>query len=313
MNVFAIVQRPGFPAYVHVHPNGRVYTATYTNPKGDAMRSRVFEYTADGTLLRSWTPPDQDLTKPRGVQVATSDARGRLVLLEKSRAQVLTLDVRTGEFLVQATIPDLPGGGAPIPNYATWGPDAALYVSDYGQPVIWRIPAAGGTPQAWFRSPRLDSPAGFGTTGLVWDAPRGSFLISQQSTGDLLDAGRGHLYRLPVRADGSPGALETVWSSAPLDLPDGFGVAQSGNVVLALLGTNQLVKLSPSGQVLERYDGRGSAVPFDGPSNATYLGSRVLVANQSPVLGDASHHVVLDVETGEPGAPVAVPAASVLR
>lgn len=312
--VFAKVQSPGFPAYVHVHPNGRVYAGTYTNPAGDTMRSRVFEYTSGGTLLRSWTVPGQDLTKPRGVQVAATDARGRLVLLEKSRARVLTLDVRTGRFQVQASIPDLPGGGHPIPNYATWGPGGALIVSDYGQAVIWRIPAAGGTPRPWFRSAKLEGVAGFGTTGIVYQPATRSFLISQQTSGDPLDLFRGHLYRLAVRADGRPGVLSTVWTAGgPLDLPDGFGIARSGNIYLALLGANKLVKLSPAGKVLARWSATGSAVPFDSPSNATFLGTRVLVANQSAILGDTSHHVILDVEVGERGAPVVVPKGSVLR
>ena len=43
----------------------------------------------------------------------------------------------------------------------------------------------------------------------------------------------------------------------------------------------------------------GSPVPFDTPSNATFLGSRVLVANQS-FTGDSSHHAILDVYVGEP-------------
>ena len=312
--VFAKVQSPGFPAYVHVHTNGRVYAGTYTNPAGDSMRSRVFEYTSGGTLLRSWTVPGQDLTEPRGVQVAASDARGRLVLLEKSRARVLTLDVRTGRFQAQATLPDLPGGGHPIPNYATWGPGGALFVSDYGQAVIWRIPAAGGTPRAWFTSKKLEGVAGFGTTGLVFEPATRSFLVSQQTSGDPLELFRGHLYRLRVRADGAPGALSTVWTAGgALDLPDGFGIARSGNIYLALLGANKLVKLSPTGKVLARWSATGSAVPFDSPSNATFLGTRVLVANQSAILGDASHHAILDVEVGERGAPVVVPRASVLR
>ena len=315
--VFAKVPKPGFPAYVHVHPNGRVYAATYTNPAGDSMRSRVFEWTASGTLLRSWTVPDQDLTAARGVQVATSDARGRLVLLEKSRSRVLTLDVTTGDFKVQATIPDLPGGGPAIPNYAAWGPDG-LYVTDYGQDVIWRIPAAGGTPRVWLRSEKLAG-SQFGTTGIVYEPARRSFLIAQQTTTDPLDLLRGHLYRLPVQADGSPGALQTVWTSGPMDLPDGFGVSRAGNIDLALLGTNQLVKLGPDGDVLDRFPempltgSNGSPVPFDNPSNATFLGTRVLVANQSAVSGTAANHVILDVEVGEPGAPVFIPRRATLR
>lgn len=315
--VFARVERPGFPAYVHAHPNGRVYGATYTNLAGDTMRSRVFEWTGRGTLLRSWTVPGQDLTVDRGVQVATSDAHGRLVLLEKSRSRVLTLDTRTGRFKVQATLPDLAGDGHPIPNYASWGPGGALFVSDYGQDVVWRIPARGGQPRVWFRSAALDGTE-FGTTGLVYEPARRAFLISQQTTSDPLDAMRGHLYRLPVTSDGRPGRLRTLWTSLPGELPDGFGVAASGNIYLALLGSNQLVKLGPQGAELVRFPelpltgANGSPVPFDGPSNATFHGTRVLVANQSPLLGDPRHHVILDVAVGERGAAPYVPVVSTL-
>ena len=54
----------------------------------------------------------------------------------------------------------------------------------------------------------------------------------------------------------------------------------------------------------------GSPVPFDGPSNATFRGTKVLVANQSPILGTRSHHALLEVEVGETGAPVHIPKQS---
>lgn len=313
--VLASVPPPGFPAYVHAHPNGRAYAGNYSDPKGDAMPARVFEWTASGTLLRSWTPPDQDLSVPRGVQVATSDARGRLVLLEKSRARVMTLDTTTGEFRTHATIPA--AGGTPIPNYATWGPDGALHVSDYGQPVLWRVPSGGGVPQPWFRSPRLAGTE-FGTTGLVYRPEQRAFLVAQMTTDALTDLKRGHLHRLEVGPDGTPGRLTTLWRSLPMELPDGFGVAASGHLYVALLGSNQLVRLAPDGTELERFPSlpltgdNGSAVPFDGPSCATFLGTRLLVANQAPVTGDAARHALLEVEAGEAGAAPHLPSNAVL-
>jgi len=51
----ATVPPPGFPARAYVAPNHRIYEGTYDNPSGDTVPSRVFEYLADGTLLRSWT------------------------------------------------------------------------------------------------------------------------------------------------------------------------------------------------------------------------------------------------------------------
>ena len=87
--VFARIQQPGFPAMAYVHPNGRVYAGTYVNPSCSSSRSRVFEYDGGGTLMRSWVVPGQNLSKEHGVQVATSDARGRLVLLDRSPARAL--------------------------------------------------------------------------------------------------------------------------------------------------------------------------------------------------------------------------------
>ena len=81
--VFSLVPSPGFPAYVHVHTNGRVYAGTYTD-SGSTAPSKVFEWTKDGTLLRSWRVPGQHLDEDHGVQVANQTRRGRLVLLETS-------------------------------------------------------------------------------------------------------------------------------------------------------------------------------------------------------------------------------------
>lgn len=320
--VFAHVQSPGYPAYAFVHRNGRVYAGTYTNPQGDSQRSRVFEWSRGGTLLRSWTVPGQHLSQDHGVQVANADAHGRLVLLEKSTSSVMTLNIRTGHFRTWATLPDLPTcapgttgpGCSPnaadypaIPNYATWGPGGALYVSDYGQAVIWKIPRGSVRPRVWFASAQLDG-SEFGTAGLVYRPGRRDLLISQQSTAtDGTVPTDGKLYRLPIRSSGRPGRLSTLWTSSPGDLPDGFGIARSGHVYVANAGlSNQLVELGPGGREIARFPQvpgtgeNGSAIPFDTPSSATFLGSRVLVANQS-FFGDTSHHAVLDVEVGERG------------
>ena len=274
---------PGFPAYVFAHRNGRVYAGTYTNPQGDSQRSRVFEWTRGGTLLRSWTVPGQDLAADRGVQVAAADAKGRLVLLEKSRSAVLTLNVKTGKFRRWATLPDLPTcatgakpcspnvvDGPAIPNYATWGPRGELYVTDYGQAVIWKIPRGTHRPRVWYASERLDGTE-FGTTGIVYRPGRRDLLVTQQST--ALDGSvptNGKLYRLPVRADGRPGTLETLWTSLPGELPDGFGVARSGRIYVANAGlTAQIVVLSAAGEELERFPQLPGAGDNGSPSRST--------------------------------------------
>ena len=314
--VFAMVEAPGFPAYAFAHRNGRVYAGTFTNPQGDSTPSLVREWRADGTQQRTWSVTGQDLSQDHGVQVANADRRGRLVLLEKSKARVMTLSTRTGSFRTWARLPDLPDvEGTPIPNYATWGPRGALFVTDYGQAVIWRIPRKTREPEPWFVSPALQGAAGFGTTGIVYRPQQRDLLITQQSVSDGSGLPtNGALYRLPIRKSGKPGTLSTMWTSQPGDLPDGFGIGRrTGRIYVANAGSsNQLVVLDRRGAELERFPAtpgsgeNGSPIPFDTPSNATFLGKRLMVANQS-FTGNTDHHAILDVYVGERGRPSYLP------
>lgn len=308
--VLALVPRPGFPAHAYVHPNGRIYAGTYTNPGGDTVPSRVFEYGDDGTLIRSWTVEGQNLDQPHGVQAATSDARGRIVLLDKSPPRVLLLDRGT-----EAQIPYARFEGSSIPNYAAWGPDGSLYVTDYERPILWRVPPGGGTPEPWLQDARLDGGGEFGTTGLELAPDRASLLVAQQSEagGAAGNPTTGRLFRVPIAADGKPGAMTQLWESDPVDGPDGFGIAKSGNVYLANLASNQIVVIGPGGNEIERFPSapgggeNGSSVPFDAPSSVSFLGTRAIVAQQAYVTGDPARQAILDVETGEEGLPELIP------
>jgi sugar lactone lactonase YvrE len=321
--LLALVPTPGFPALAYVHPNDRIYEGTYVNPMGDSERSRVLEYTGDGTLTRSWTVPGQDLSAEHGVQVATSDAGGRLVVLDRTPARALILDRNTGAFTRYATFADLapcppattgPNCSptlqdlAPVPNYGAWGPDGSLYVTDFHQGVIWRVPRGGGAAQIWLSDRRLDG-GQFGTTGIALAADRRTLLVAQGSSGGLggLNPTTGKLYSVEIRPGGGPGDLRELWESRPADLPDGFAIARSGRIYVPLAGlANQIAVLAPDGRELERFPEQpvsgdnGSAVPFDTPSSARFLGTRLIVANQS-FGGDAAHQALLDVEVGEPG------------
>lgn len=312
-HVLALVPRPGFPARAYVAPNRRIYEGTYDNPSGDSVPSRVFEYTPRGALQRSWTVRGQDLSQPHGVQVATSDSKGRLVLLDKSPARALLLDPRSGRQRTYATFADLPGDDPPTPNYAAWGPGGALYVTDYLQAVVWRVPPGGGAPKVWLADPRLDG-AEFGTTGIVLARDRKTLLIGQQSSagGGAGNPTTGRIYAAPLRAHGGA-RLRQLWESRPVDGPDGFALSRSGRIYVALTASNQIAVLSPEGSEIERFPGQplggenGSPVPFDNPSSATFLGRRLIVANQSFISGDPTHQALLDVYVGERGAPELIP------
>lgn len=323
--VLAMVQAPGRPANVVLHPNGRVYAGTFAGPQSDGLPSIVREWTRDGDLLRSWEVPGQDLAASHGVQVATVDARGRLVVLEKSTAKVMRLDLRTGRWSTYSRLRDLPacpsgqpGKGctpnlhdaAPIPNYAVWGPDGSLYLTDYGQAVLWRVPPGGGRARVWLADKRLDG-IELGTAGLALGPRRGALYVMQQTSFGLGDVTvtHGKLYRVPLRGERT---LTELWESRPMDLPDGFSFARSGRVYVANAGSNQLVVLDAAYDEVERVPAlpvtgdNGSSIPFDTPSNMTFAGRSVLVANQS-FLGTTRHHAILDVHVGERGVPLFVP------
>ena len=331
--LIARIPAPGYPASAYPHPNGRVYVGTYTNPRGDTLPSRVFEFNPDAKrLLRSWVVPGQDLTKDHGIQAATSDAAGRLVLLDKAPSRALILDPRTGDFSSYSTFADLApcSGGQtancsptsqdlpPFANYAAWGPGGELYVTDFQQAVVWRVPPGGGAATVWLADRKLDGQM-FGTTGIALAADRRTLVVAQGSSGGasggLTNPTTGKLYTVPITGDGSPGQLTQLWESAPTELPDGFGIAQSGRIYIALLNSNQIGVIAPDGREVERFpsspDGQnGSPAPFDSPSSAKFLGTRLMVPNQSFAAGDPNNQTLLDVETGEPGLPELIPAGA---
>jgi hypothetical protein len=333
--VLALVPPPGFPARAYVAPNGRIYEGTYDNPSGDSVPSRVIEYTGGGALLRSWTVRGQNLSTDHGVQVATSDSRGRLILLDRSPARALVLNTRTGHFGHYATFPDIPpcpagksGGqcsptttdGPPVADYAAWGPDGSLFVTDYMQGVVWRVAHRGAKPKVWLADPRLDG-GQFGTTGIVTTRDHRRLLIAQQSSagGGDGDPSTGKLYSVRIRKHHRPGPLHQLWESQPFDGPDGFAIARSGHVYIALAGSNQIAEVGPGGAEIDRFPAspgtgsNGSSVPFDTPSSVMFKGTRLIVANQSFFTGDPANQAILDVEAGERGMPEFIPRRAGLR
>jgi sugar lactone lactonase YvrE len=332
--LIARIPAPGYPASAYPHPNGRVYVGTYANPNGDSLPSRVFEFNPDtGALQRSWVVPGQDLTAEHGIQVATSDAAGRLVLLDHTPARALILDPKTGNFSNYSTFADLkpctgtPDGNcspgaqdlAPMANYAAWGPDGSLYVTDFQQAVIWRVPPGGGDARVWLADARLDGGM-FGTTGIALMADRHTLLVGQGSSGGAggplgTNPSSGKLYKVPIAADGSPGDMTQLYETQPAELPDGFGIAQSGRIYVPLFVSNQIAVVDPDGHEIERFPqgtsgDNGSPAPFDSPSSAKFLGSRLMVPNQSYFNQDASKQTLLDVETGEQGLKELIPAGA---
>jgi sugar lactone lactonase YvrE len=204
---------------------------------------------------------------------------------------------------------------APMPDYAAWGPDGSLYVTDYQQAVIWRVPPGGGAARVWLADRRLDG-GPFGTACVTMLPDHRSLLFDQASNGGLggLNPTTGKLYAVTIEPGDRPGVLRRLWESGPADAPDGCAVARSGDVYLALVGlSNQIVELSPAGTEIARFGqqytgGNNSPVPFDSPSGVAFLGTQLIIANQSYFADNHANQAVLALETGEAGQPVYVSA-----
>ena len=129
----------------------------------------------------------------------------------------------------------------------------------------------------------------------------------------------GKLYEVPIGPGGRAGALKQLWESGPADAPDGCVLSRSGHIYVALAGeSSQVVELGADGHELlrfgQQYTGSNdSSVPYDTPSGLAYLGTDLIVANQSYFAGDTANQALLDVETGEPGMPAYVPANAGLK
>ncbi len=160
VSVFARVPAPGYPADALVAKDGTVYAGTFHSfsSPSDTGPSKVFAYSPSGTLTRTYTISGQTPGAAHGVQVATADRNGNLYLLDQDPARVLKLDPKTGAQSTWATFASVPacpnnqpngactlgaGGNAPEPDFAAWGPDGSLYVTDYNQALIWRVSPSG--------------------------------------------------------------------------------------------------------------------------------------------------------------------------
>lgn len=328
IQVFARIGAPGQPEPVAIGPDGRVYVGTNQLGHGDTdAPSRIFAFSPGGELLRDYVLEGQPLDQSHGIQGLVFDRDGLLYALDRSAdPRVVVLNPATGEQRRYASFRDVPpcsaapGGdcsqtvldGPAGPDYGVFSPTGDLYVTDIDQGLIWRVPAGGGEAEIWLSDARLESV--YGPNGIQFMADGRTLLFANTASGNPT-AGNpltGRLYTVPVQPDGAPGPLTQVWESLPLDAPDGIAIAQSGNVYVALAGTNQIVLLSPEFAELARVPADPLAnqaleIPLDGPGSLAFLGDRLLVSNHSPIRGDPASWAILDVFAGEPGLPLHYP------
>jgi hypothetical protein len=338
VRVFARIAAPGEPSLTLVTPNHRVFVGTFEDIAGtDDQPSKVFEYTSTGTLRKTFVIRGQTPGAAHGVQVAERDRQGRLYLLDQDPARVIVLNPRTGTQSTYATFADVPtciaakrttncsnsiDNGAPEPDYAAWLPDGSMLVTDYSQQLVWRVPPHGGRAKVWLNTKLLDGEL-FGPAGIVL-MPGHHSLLMTVATGGLTTvtnsgvSAQGRLYRIDLTKHYHFRRLVSLWKSGVAQAPDGFAVSRNHrDVYIAMAGpaANEVVEVAHHGgtwtaiwHAPRTVDGVGSSpVMWDTATSVQFLGTRILVTNQSYFTDISAHWVVFDVEASQRGMALFVP------
>jgi sugar lactone lactonase YvrE len=322
--LFAPVPAPGSPAPVVIAPDGTIYTATLNAESGDTKApSKVFAFTADGKLKREYTVKGQDLAAQHGITGMAMDAAGYLYLGNLAPASVLRLDPKTGEQTTYATYRDVPPCSAtvttecqkstsdmkPWPDYVVLAPDGSLYETDSLQALIWKVPPGGGKGQIWITDQRLESligSPGFGPSGmkLAPDNKTLYFTTVQGPAGDG-DPSAGRIWTLPIQPDGKPGELKQFYVASSADGPGGIGFANSGDIYVAMSGSNAIAQIGPDGKEKARFPDPVTNMtftpPLDSPIDVAFRGTSLIVANSGFLSNSAASFALLDVFVGETG------------
>src|SRR3954451_23195069 len=322
--LFARVPAPGAPEPVVIAPNGTVYTATLNAESGDTKApSKVFAFTPDGKLKRTYDIKGQDLSAEHGITGMAMDAAGFLYIGSLAPPTIYRLDPRTGEQTTYATLRDVPICSStvrtdcskasqdmkPWPDYIVIAPDGSIYETDSLQALIWKVPPGGGQGRVWITDSRLQSllgPPAFGPSAMKLGPDQRTlyFTTVEGPTGDG-DPSAGRIWKLPIHPDGTPGTLQEFYVAQSADAPGGIGFAKSGDLYVSLSGSNAIAQVGPDGKEKARFPDPVTNMtfkpPLDSPLDVAFRGNSLLVANSGYLSNSASSFALLDVFVGEQG------------
>ena len=330
---------PGLPEGIAVGADGAIYAATNPGANNPAPHngnpSCFLVYEAPATLRRQFVIQGQDMTSVAlpayGLQALAFDGNNLLYALDKAPARVLTINTQTGAQRTYATFPDVPpcsvnqNGGQcsdsledlrPFPNYLAFAPDGNLYVSDFQQALVWRVPPGGGVAQVAFTNIQLSG--GMGPNGSQFLANGTTFLLATSLNAPGFGTpGAGRIYTLERNAaTKNLENLQVLYESNPGDGPDGFAVSASGKIFLNFFLANQIAVIdSATGAEITRIgamttgangatDANGIPIPFDAPASSAFSGQRLFVTNHAVNTRNPNSFAIFDIFAGEAGLPL---------
>lgn len=317
-SVFANVPAPGHPFGVAVD-NHRVYISTsagdfFTDPpNGGHLNSdgeRIFAYDNKGNLVRTTiisTGPNSNMGL-FGLALDGNPTPDHQLYIADMNGRILRLSLGRQNSVPQlfAQVPPQLAGGWPVSmwNDLVFDPNGNLFMTD-DKPRLWRV-TPDGQASIWFQDPRLTGLFRFagGPLGGRID-PTGQFLYFT-ITVSLAFPGEAVVYRLPLVDHPSASDLQLVHrfpvqQDGTFPQATGLAFAESGNVYVALIGTNQVAVLDPAGNEIRRI----SSPLFDSPWGLAFMGQSLLVTNADIQPRENSDRwKVLKVFVGESGLPL---------
>jgi gluconolactonase len=233
----------------------------------------------------------------RGVELASTggflygialDAAGSVYACDMGRAEVLTISPDGSVGPCSAGTPERP---LRVPNFAAFGDDGSLFVTDSGEwraddGVIFRVTPDGAT-EVW-----SEQPNGF---------PNGCCVTADGAALLVVETTRSRVVRIPFRADGSAGPMEVV-AELPGSLPDGVALGASGAMYVGCWRPDRVWVVAPDGtpEVLaDDPDG----VTFNQPANVAFIGPELDRLAVSSLGGWA----IVAADIGERGLPLRYP------
>ncbi|WP_415971948.1 SMP-30/gluconolactonase/LRE family protein [Rhodococcus sp. 077-4] len=316
----AVVPLPGQPEGMAIDPeDGSIWSGS-NRPNSSAD---VWHWDADGRLLETFSLVDH-VPAEHGVNGIALDGDGRVYALDYSGARAVRIDPATGAQQVYATFADLPtcAGAVGIPcepspvdrpawpNWATFAPDGAMYVSDLNQATIWKVPAGGGAAQIWYHN--ADFASIYSINGMQFDAAgRLDFVVTMSFAPDITSIGRGDVYRITPDSDGAPGPLEKV---AVVGQGDGLAIGTSGRIYVPISNPidNSIQVVDPStGAVVADLpaivDRVTRSIPYSTPASVAFRGTSLIVSNHGLLAIDPHQWAILELGVGETGLPLHYP------
>jgi sugar lactone lactonase YvrE len=322
--VFATVPAPGHPFGIAVDKD-RVYISTsagdfFADPANgghhNSAGERVFTYDKGGNLVRTTivtTMPNSDMglfglaldgNPKHSHQLYVADMNGRILRLALGQPNA------TPELFAQ--VPPALAGGWMVSMWNDLVFDRAgnLYMTD-DKPRLWKV-TPDGHASIWFQDPRIAGLFGFagGPLGGRID-PSGKFFYFT-ITASAAFPGEAVVYRIPLVDHPSASDLQVVHRfpvvpGQQLPQASGMAFAESGDLYVGLIGTDQVAVLDPSGAEIRRI----SSPLFHAPWGIAFVGQSLLVTNADiQPFEIPDHWKVLKVFVGEEGLPLNRPRTS---